>query len=259
MNYEEQYSYVVYKFNVADSGYYILSTSELPPTGGFSSLYNFTQETGEAISETGVAGYKGVVWSPWLKIDFDDREAAMEARERLIAEGIGFEMYKTGNRGMHFYINRPCLPSHLLPQMDKMWVESNFPKADLSIYTHLHMFRVSGTKHEKTGKLKIIVEIFEGRPLIIDPVNKMQSFIRRKYTSQFANSSIFTNDYIMGMSVPHENGGRHNSLMNLAVAMRHEGEQPEFIARWLYHVNLLFSEPSPQSELDNIVEFISTI
>lgn len=254
-NYKEQYAYSVFKYNVYDSNFLICRTDELPNTG-FSSLYSITNETAETLQTAGIAGYKGAVWSPQLALDFDNEEQAMEARRRLSSSGLAYEVWSTGNRGLHFYIDRPHAPAHNLPQIDKVWVKSNFPQADLSIYSNLHMFRVAGARHVKTGRIKTLLERVEGEPLILADQLESQSDTRH-LLGPLASRSIFDDQKVMNWTVPWEDGKRHEALLNLGLYMKRCGESIEFIARWLYHANLLNAVPKSSDELERIVAFVA--
>lgn len=262
MNNYEKYTNYVHKFNVTDSNFYLTNSASLVNLTGFRSLYAVSEQDAEAISQSGsYTQFKGTVWSPTLALDFDSEEAGWAARERLVSLGLGYEMWHTGNRGYHFEISRVCIPTHQLPQLDKAWVKINFPEADLSIYTHLHLFRLENTVHEITGNKKVLKVVSVIRePIYLNTVPELvQCFPVMEKCGNIAVSSIFLNPSVMTRTVPYKNGVRHDSLMKLAVSMRHLGESPEFIARWIYHVSLLSSEPIPQTELDNIVRFIEEI
>ncbi len=248
---EHNYEYVVFKFNVFDHSHLIFHISDVP-RAGFSSLYRITASSAESLNQAGISGYRGAVWSPSLWIDCDTEEAAMETRARLAQLGLAFEVWQTGNRGLHFCVDRPHAPSHLLPQIDREWVKSNIAKCDTSIYSHLHMFRNPGARHEKTGKPKMLIETIKGAPLILaDTVN-----VPFRGTQQVGKRSIFLDNYIMNMTVPAEEGKRHEALLNLALALNRYGEPLEFIERWLQHTNLLYTEQKPDGEIERILQFI---
>lgn len=255
-NYGDKYDSVIFKFNVYDTSHLVFRVTDLP-SAGFSSLYRITAETAEALNASGISGYKGAVWSPGLWIDCDTEESAMETRAELSRQGLAFEVWSTGNRGLHFHIERPHAPSHLLPQIDREWVKSNIPACDTSIYSNLHMFRNPGSRHQKTGKPKIMLERVPGQPLLLgDTVSLRQSVSTTRVAT---NKSIFINNYIMNLTVPVEEGKRHETLLHLALAMNRVGEPLEFIERWLQHVNLLYSEQKPDGEIERILAFIESV
>src|SRR5271165_1349821 len=256
---ENRYDWYLYKFRVNDAQFYFFPSTEFP-SNGFSSVYAITEESAKEVVERGTtAQFKGSVCSSHLIMDFDDEEAGLQARGRLRAEGIAHEVYHTGNRGCHIYIPRPHLPSLFLPQIDKGWVKANYPNADLGLYTPMHLIRVIGAIHDKTGHKKKLIESVPGKELIIqEQARTPERYISHKKYDYFTNS-IFDNSFIMNLSVPLENGHRTTLLIKLAAAMRQIGEPVDFVARWLQHVNNLSSDPLPQRELDNIIKFAEGI
>jgi hypothetical protein len=254
-NWSEEYNYAIFKYNVSDNSYYLLPVAELPATG-FSSLYYITEASARAIENSGFAGFRGTVWSPSIWIDTDTEEGAMETEAALRALGVAFYKYDTGNRGAHFEIARPHSPSHLLPQIDKQWVADNFNKADLTIYSGLHLFRLEGCIHEKTGRIKSRLYSSDGHALTLPDALQVSNNVLIHRPS-ITSTSIFMDDYIMTSTVPFAEGERHFRMINLGVAMKKQGEPIEFISRWLYHSNLLNNPPMDDAEMDSIVEFIA--
>lgn len=255
MDWSKEYDYALFKYQVFDDSYYLLPINELPACG-FSSLYYVTRSTASTLESSGFASYKGDVWAPSLWIDFDTESGAVQARGRLAELGLAYKEWTTGNRGAHFEIPRPHSPSHLLPKLDKYWVADNFPEADLTIYLQLHLFRLPGARHEKTGKIKKIVNTVQGSELILgNEINKHLGSNFEDYMIQ-SSESIFVSDSIMSATVPYQEGERHNRLLVLGVMMKKQGEPMEFIARWLYHANLL-SNPLGSEELAEIVNFVA--
>jgi len=255
MNFKDTYKYVIFKSDVFDTNFLIFDISELPKLG-FHSLYQFTAETTETFETAGFKGYKGTVWSPTLAIDADSDEVAAGIEQRLTSLGLEFEVWATGNRGLHFYVTRPHTPSHVLPNLDKAWVEANFPEADLSIYHNVAMFRIKGARHSKTGKPKVFLRKVEGEPLYLS--DKIEIITKSPDLGSEVDKSIFINGYIMTQTIPQFEGKRHEALLKLGMAMKRMGEPIEFISRWLYHTNLLFAEPKPLTELQRIVTFVET-
>lgn len=258
MEWKDIYAYWLFKFNVYDNSYFFVRSGEFPPSG-YCSLYAISAETMASLedpSTSSYSGYKGTVWSPELVLDFDSFSEGEAARRRLIEMGLAFKMYESGGKGYHFYIPRPHAPSHRLPLIDKQWVAKVFPEADLSLYTHLHQLRVPGTIHDKTGKRKQLIESVDGEELLLADVQEsLPESVSQKVTTN-CDKSIFTNFYIQSLTVPVDEGDRHAVLMKLGLALRSLGEPLEFIHRYLYHTNLLFSTPKPADELERLVRFL---
>lgn len=250
------YKYSLYSLT-ADYG--VVPTFVVLPSGdykGFSSLYQVTEETATAIEQAGtVKGFKGVVWSKRLWIDFDNDTAARQADSRLKEMGYDYVCYTTGNRGLHYGILRPIQPTHLLPLMDKAWVKSNFPEADTSIYTHLHPFRIPGTLHEKTGKPKALLFERRGRPLTLPPLKREEMQIVS--LGQKQGKSVFDCFYVMANTVPVDPGKRHSTLIKLLNALKNDaGVGMDIAMWWTSEWNKTLSEPKEEHEIEKAVRSI---
>jgi hypothetical protein len=228
------------------------------PEQGFASLYSVTKETAEAIVEAGTAaGFKGVVWSKYLWLDVDSYEKADRVEERLNERNLDWISYCTGGRGAHFCIRRDNLPSHLLPNIDRIYVKEHFPESDSSIYTHLHPFRLNGTIHQKTGRRKRLVEEHPGRALILPPFNSKSKF--GSEATDFRpqeGKSIFDEFLIMRNSTEAKEGERHAQLVRLSYALRDAGYSASIATWWLGEVNKRFNPPKSAVELEKIVRSI---
>ena len=247
------YSYYLYS-DTANYGAYpnFVSISSLP-SKGFSSLYAVTKETAEAIEQSGTTkGYKGIVWSERLWLDFDNNESAKRAEERLKVLGYDYVCYTTGNRGLHYGILRSNPPSHLLPSLDKLWVKQNFPEADSSIYTHLHPFRIPGTEHEKTGRKKELLYGRRGGTLILPPFRKEE--IQIDSFGQDSGKSVFDCFFVMVNTVPVEAGQRHQTMIRLIYALKNDAGVPADLALWwVSEWNKMLSQPKEQHELEKAI------
>lgn len=226
------------------------------PSEGFCSLYAITKEAAEAIRQEGTTkGFKGVVWSERLWLDFDDHGAARRAESRLKEIGYDYVCYTTGNRGMHFGILRDHSPSHLLPALDKSWVKQNFPEADSSIYTHLHPFRIPGTKHEKTGRTKELLYGRRGSALILPPFKKEE--LQIDTSGQSDGKSVFDCFFVMANTVPVDSGQRHQTMIRLLNALKNDAGVPMDIALWwTAEWNKMLLEPKEDYELEKAVRSI---
>lgn len=223
---------------------------------GFTSLYQVTEETAKAIEQAGtVKGFKGIVWSERLWLDFDNEDAARRADSRLKEMGYDYVCYTTGNRGLHFGILRDHIPSHLLPLLDKAWVKANFPEADSSIYTHLHPFRVPGTVHEKTGRPKTLLFERRGRTLVLPPLKREEMQIIS--FGQKQGKSVFDCFYVMANTVPVTAGQRHSTLVKLINALKNDaGVSMDIAMWWASEWNKMLSEPKEEYEIEKAIRSI---
>lgn len=225
-------------------------------TGGcrYASVYAVREEDAEAINQAGTAGqFKGIVWSQRLWVDFDDEVAARAAQGRLKQMEVDHVVYTTGGRGCHVGILRDNPPSHTMPLQDKQWVKENLPGADLSLYWHLHLIRLPGTLHERTGQPKKLLYSHAGRHLTLPPYTERQE--TKLGVSTGPRTSLFTNGGI-AMNLTFNGGSRHAHMVKLAVAVaRHPGSTP-LDALWLMtEVNRSFPEPKTNEELERIVRW----
>lgn len=227
------------------------------PEQGFGSLYLVTKETAQAIVAAGTtARYQGVVWSGRLWLDVDSFEAADAVEARLNKMGLGYVAYFSGNRGAHFGILRSSPPSHLLPLQDREWVRAHFPEADDSIYTHLHLFRLPGTPHIKTGQPKVLVAKKAGKAIEHKPWSAASSQVIKAPSPNYAVGSVFESIRVMGNSIPTTNGNRHPTLVKLAYALHDKGVDPSIAVWWLGEVNKMAEEPKEDWEVEKIVKSI---
>lgn len=238
-----------------------VSSGDLTARQGFGSLYAITEDSAAAIEAEGTTqGFKGCVWSERLWLDFDSYEAADRAERKLKELGYDYVGFDTGGRGAHFGILRDALPSHLLPQRDKQWVRSNFPEADLSIYTHLHPFRLTGTCHERTGERKRVVCEQRGSTLTLPPFERRDLEISTNTASEPGRGegkSVFDCYRVMKEMVPADNGERHYSLVRLIYALRDDAKASGQLALTIaLERNKLFLEPKDEAEVAQIVQSI---
>lgn len=137
---------------------------------GFRSVFAFNADIAELIADQGsTANLRGVpVYADRILVDFDGRDSA-PFRERLIAEGIGFEWYDTGNRSDHYQIQLAPVEAAWLPAAMKAWVKARGPTADLSFYHPAGMYRLPGTFHAKVpGASKRLVESYPGKDVVLE-------------------------------------------------------------------------------------------
>lgn len=219
---------------------------------GFSSLYQVTQETAEAIIKEGSSRfYKGVVWSERLWIDVDSYEAADSTEKKLREMGYDFIAYDSGGRGGHFGILRNASPGHLLPVKDREWVKKHFKEADTSIYTHLHLFRLEGTVHERTGRRKELVCKHPGSALSLPSFKEEILSAGTPVRKGHQGSSIFDCFRVMANTVPCHNGERHSNMIRLLYALKESTVlSPEQAYFWLEEWNKMCEEPKSEEEID---------
>ncbi len=248
-----------YIFHIlSDSLYYpkplVFITSDLlPKRTGFASLYGVTKADYEALKRSGtIAGYSGNVWSERLWLDVDGYEKCDAVELKLKQMGLDYVAYDSGSKGAHFGILREHAPSHLLPKKDRAWALEHFPEADSSIYSPLHLFRLPGTVHEKTGRAKEVVSNTPGNKLILSdgPNTKVRSITRKVSTD---NPSIFQDARILNSIKEAKLGTRHKTLVTIAYALKDKGTDPTCALWMLTEVNKLFPESKNETEVQKIL------
>lgn len=219
---------------------------------GFASLYQVTGQTANALIQEGTTRFfKGVVWSERLWLDFDSYEAAERAETKLKEMGYDFVGYDSGGRGAHFGVFRNTFPSHLLPHKDREWVRKHFQEADTSIYTHLHLFRLEGTVHERTGRRKELVCEYRGSALSLPPFKEEVLSVSKTSGTQGQRSSIFDCFRVMANTVPCHNGERHSNLIRLLYALKESTKvAPNEAYFWVSEWNKMCEEPKSEEEID---------
>lgn len=236
------------------AGFNFINGLSLTAAQGFVSLYGVDKATADAIvAENTPRQFKGVVWSERLWVDIDSYEQAERVEETLKRMELDFVAYDSGGKGAHFGILRTHPPSHLLPQKDRSWVKAVLPQADTSIYSHMHLFRIAGTVHERTGRRKELVSTSQGRALLLPPLLE-----QRDYSFSPGDvESIFDMYRVMANTVPAINGERHHTLVRLAYALKDDAKVNSDTALWwLLETNKLFDEPKNDEEVLKILRSI---
>lgn len=250
------FDWYLWKRRPNDGDFRFLRADDLPNCG-FSSVYGVDEATAEALTAArDFSGFKGVVHTEKLWIDCDTEEASNVVEAGLRKLGLEFEKWSTGNRGAHFGVTRSAKPSPLLPAMDRAWVKARFPEADLKLYSHLHLFRRAGERHQKTGRRKELLFSVDGKGLSFGDAEAPKETPPPAVENRDADfGSILADEIVMGFSTPQTNGHRNQALAAVAYRLAQRGEEQAFTRRWLDHVNLLFSEPKDSDELDKIVRY----
>lgn len=224
----------------------------------FSSVYAVREEDARYIEAAGTAsGFKGIVWSQRLWIDFDTEEAAKTAQLKLKELKYDHVVYDTGNRGCHIGILRDTMPSHTLPSEDKTWVANNLVGADLSLYWHLHLLRLPGCIHEKTGEPKKFLYKCEGSSIILPKVDAQVLVDEPSRKDKDASRSSIFNHWNIVSHFTEGTGSRHEQLLSLAGACKRDSGTNFEECLWIVlEVNSGFSEPKPEEEVRRIVKWV---
>lgn len=144
---------------------------ELVGMTGFRSVYGFDRETRDMILTRGsVRDLDGLpVYSDTLFIDFDGMEGVNVLDNALRGEGIRYEVWDTGRRGVHFHIPIAPMFGPGVPYSQLRWVREHAPgEWDGTVYRPHSVIRLPGTMHEKNpGHGKEVLWASPGKTLII--------------------------------------------------------------------------------------------
>jgi hypothetical protein len=246
---------VLWKHRLKSNDVRILEEDDLP-NSGFRSVYCFADPDAASFSKSGYAGFKGTVSSTVLFIDCDNQEGADEVRDGLKSLGLGFSTYATGRRGLHFHVPRVLVSSHLLPSMDKAFVQALSAKADFSFYHAVGFYRCIGAIHSQTGLKKTHVETVEGT--LLDMANyelKVKSKERRPMNFGSMDSA-FADHILQSLTVPLNHGERHKRLIEIGLALRRLNQPYDFAFVYVFNVNLMCEVPLPEEELHRLLLWV---
>jgi len=239
----------------------IVNIGETSTLEGFTSLYQITEDSAKGIITAGTtAGFKGSVWSERLWIDLDSKETLSKTKGVLDGMGVSYDVWFTGNRGFHISIQRDSSPTHILPEQDKSWVKGHIPYADLGIYTHLHLFRLPGTVHAKTGARKTLVESTPGVSLVHAKYQRPVTRIPSSTGTMQSNNnmvSVFSDFHINSKLGRVRVGNRHHTLVSVCNALRDRGFELSFTRTWLIEMNKDFMGGGKSlEEIERVVQSI---
>ena len=132
------------------------SFEQLENQRGFQSQFAVTRQQAvlnQLNGDTSGASYP--VYCDIILVDFDGcPDDAQLFRTGLEADNIAFIEANSGGRSVHFHIPIDPIFGVSVPSSVKQWVANRSSKADLSVYHTNGMFRLFGTRHEKTGRIK---------------------------------------------------------------------------------------------------------
>jgi hypothetical protein len=235
-----------------------VNSMDLIPRGfQYASIYAVPEETARAIEQAGTAaGFKGVVWSQRLWLDFDTQDAAERAKAQLKEQGYDHVVYTTGGRGCHIGVLRRAVPSHTLPAQDRAYAQAHFPGCDLSIYWHLHLLRLPGAIHERTGKVKQFLYRLEGKELELPRWEPQELAVRPDVAGQSRGGVFKLWSVVSRLSVEPAEGDRHRHLVALAKALQADAAVTEQECLWMVQeVNRGFPVPKGEDEIARIVKW----
>lgn len=237
----------------------LVTKEELNNHVGFRSYFGFPPAVAAYFRDIGaVKGAKNFpVYSDEILIDFDaDPQAAEEAYNRLIGLGVGFDVYHSGGRSIHFHIPHvPYEGFHIAYSHKKLLAELGI-RCDWSIYENNRLFRLPNTIHMKTFKRKTLLETVTGGIIEVPIVEPPKSSY--DYTSSMDAVGDFVSEMEYLLNNPPTRGKNyHCTLFKIAAACRSGGFSPDFTRELLEKVNEdLVDVPASDSEFEKSVQNI---
>lgn len=219
---------------------------------GFQSVFGVSLDTARELYRLGSrAGFCGEVYCDTLLVDFDDTpEQAKAAEEFFEKAGIAFLKYDSGNRSIHFHVPIVPMTGENVPFSVRSWVLTNLPGADLSFYHHQGMYRLPGTRHQKTGRRKTLLRKSIGTRLRIPPV------LPKSVENGVCNVADGIEEILMKavqlILDPPTKGNRHTNLWSLGSRLKAAGFTNEFIEEFLNGINEQWKEKKSRNEIQGI-------
>jgi len=213
-----------------------LSTTPIADSN-FRSVYGYPPPAAEHITAQGnVRGlYDFAVQSSTLFIDVDEDDHLDEIEKIVAGLGVGYSVWRSGNRGLHFHIDMKSYTSKHLPYSQKKFIESLglADKVDLTLYRHHSIFRVPGAVHQETGKVKTLIREVAGPVLEIQIVEEPIP----EYTTLETGDSVSVARFRRNLLQKRGVGQRHNHLYILFQSGIKAGHDADTVLEWMYWWN----------------------
>jgi hypothetical protein len=232
----------------------MVTKAELEGLRGFRSYFGFDPVSAAMFMENRrVKSTKGMnVFADELFIDIDnDEEAAKHCWEVLSGLGIMADVYFSGSKGYHFCIATLPAWSRDLPYCHLTFVKSLGIRCDECLYQSGRLFRLPGTVHGKTFRVKELVGRIEGDvveiPIVKQPIRSCD-VVRSDGSIQ-----DFVRTLEMFMANPPANGTRNNRFWGLARSGFAGGFSEAFVEEALERVNDEMDDPLDDSEIAQVL------
>jgi hypothetical protein len=139
---------------------------------GYASVYAFDEDAAKSLieSKSSAGMSRFPVYTRSLIMDLDNGPEQLALAEAKLADlGLGYEVWFSGSKGYHIYIEQDALCSgRNVPYSQRLWVEGIQVGADLSLYQHGRILSLPGRIHAKTGKRKEKVKDVSGSLLTLE-------------------------------------------------------------------------------------------
>lgn len=181
----------------------------------FHSTYGYPESTADIIREQGnTRNLKGkAVYSDTLYIDVDKDDHVDSVRSRLEELSVPFAEFNTGNRGRHFHIGIVPTEGTNVIYSQIQWLKDNdlWGLIDQTIYKETGQFRAIGAIHQKTGKVKELVDLHYVDKLLAIPMLTPPPVIVPDTPVDDGDAESRKN-YFMNLMAVRDEGGRHGHM-----------------------------------------------
>jgi hypothetical protein len=210
-------------------------------------VYEFDTKTVEKLKEVGNTRELRFlpVYSDTLFVDFDNNpEAAKKFADLLRSRELGFEVWHSGGRSVHFHVPLEPQEGFAVPASQKAWLRVNAPGADLSFYHAGGIYRLPGTFHAKyPGQQKALLASVPGELLRLETV---QTPLPTRTTETDDDNSA-ARIYLALLNQPANEGNRTPHAFKLLRAAKKAGQTYEDFLMDLTFWNNEFADP-PHSQ-----------
>ena len=233
---------------------------ELGKHVGFRSVYMFDEEDASVIRYNGHSrGFQYFdLYSDCLFVDIDIKTPEEKARavsdvKRLKDMGIKFEVWSSGNRSVHLHIPHALMHSRHLPYTHQCVVEKLGIACDMSIYRGNSLYRLPHTKHQKSGKYKVLLNSYEGKMLSfpIFQTPEKQKLGDGPGEMKLDAELVF---YTLHQACMEEPEQRYMRVFSLSCLLFDMGLGKGNVHAMLSMVNNFWPEPTDDSNVDKAVE-----
>jgi hypothetical protein len=199
-------------------------------------------------------------WSDTLFIDIDnDPDAVTSFREYFRNQNTTYSMWESGGKGVHFHLPTPLYHHRHMPSIHAKLVAESGIRCDTSLYRHNSLFRLPGTTHQKTRKIKTLLEEHQGVGLTLpeqmfswaDNLKEVTYTKLVEYDKSETEHTLLKAIHLI-MNEPMQ-GTRYMSLWSLAKRAAETGFSEDFTTELLEVVNERWQNQKPQEEISRAV------
>lgn len=234
----------------------MLPESALLRLPGFCSVFSFGDlDSLEIINNKSSRGFKNYrVSARNLVIDLDDGEESIHELLKLLRElDYSYTAYVSGGKGYHIFIK--CEESYRidLPALHQVMAVNLAPTCDRSLYRHSSLIRLPGTVHEKTGKIKEVIERHLGSNLLMLPelaIAPPREIVKSSRTAVYMYYQTLADAVQYSIAT----GGRHNKLWQIAKDGFEAGIPYNQVLSDMQVANAFFSPPKELYEVEHVLE-----